>query len=290
MTAPRVKLDIDATREKLAALGLSHAVEALEGLLSDAVRSEMPAHVFLERLLDAERSGREERRVRTMLKTAKIPTGATLENFDFAFQPAIERSRIETLATGAWIRGGEVVLMQGPPGVGKSHLLCGLGIRAIQLGFSVQYFRFDELLTALRADAHLPPARLKSRKYMSSALLLVDEMGYDPMSRNDASVRRGGRPLEGRLARLTLPPRQLSLWPRRHDHHDQQEHPRLDRTACRRRGAGNGYPRPAPPPCPCPQHQGPQLQAARSRGSPEGLTIPTPAPTPPRLRRARSDS
>ena len=47
--------------------------------------------------------------------------------------------------------------MQGPPCVGKSHLLVGLGVRAIQLGFSVQYFRFDELLTALRADAHLPP-------------------------------------------------------------------------------------------------------------------------------------
>ncbi len=159
MTAPRVKLDIDTTREKLAALGLGYATSALEGLLSEAVRAEMQAHVFLDRLLDAERSGREERRVRTMLKTAKIPTGPTLENFDFAFQPAIERSRIETLATGSWIRNSEVVLMQGPPGVGKSHLLCGLGIRAIQLGFSVQYFRFDELLTALRADAHLPAAR-----------------------------------------------------------------------------------------------------------------------------------
>jgi DNA replication protein DnaC len=89
---------------------------------------------------------------------------------------------------GAWIRNGEVVLMQGPPGVGKSHLLCGLGIRAIQLGFSVQYFRFDELLTALRADAHLPPVMLKKRKYMSTALLLVDEMGDDPMSREDASL------------------------------------------------------------------------------------------------------
>ena len=188
MTAPRVKLDIDTTREKLAALGLGYATSALEGLLSEAVRAEMQAHVFLDRLLDAERSGREERRVRTMLKTAKIPTGPTLENFDFAFQPAIERSRIETLATGSWIRNSEVVLMQGPPGVGKSHLLCGLGIRAIRPGFSVQYFRFDELLTALRADAHLPPNRLKKRKYMSTALLLVDEMGYDPMTREDASL------------------------------------------------------------------------------------------------------
>jgi DNA replication protein DnaC/transposase len=188
MTAPRVKLDIDATREKLAALGLGHAVDALEGLLTDAVRAEMPAHVFLDRLLGAERSGREERRITTMLKTSKLPTGQTLENFDFAFQPAIERSRVETLATGAWIRNAEVVLLQGPPGVGKSHILVGLGVRAIQLGFSVQYFRFDELLTALKADAHVPPARLKSRKYMSSALLLVDEMGYDPMSREEASL------------------------------------------------------------------------------------------------------
>jgi DNA replication protein DnaC len=63
-----------------------------------------------------------------------------------------------------------------------------LGVRAIQLGFSVHYFRFDELLTALRADAHLPPARLKSRKYMSTSLLLIDEMGYDPMSREEASL------------------------------------------------------------------------------------------------------
>ncbi|WP_325175476.1 ATP-binding protein, partial [Cereibacter sphaeroides] len=67
--------------------------------------------------------------MRTMLKTAKIPTGATLENFDFAFQPAIERSRIETLATGTWIRNSEVVLMQGPPGVGKSQVSIASRVR-----------------------------------------------------------------------------------------------------------------------------------------------------------------
>ena len=86
MTA-RVKLDIDATREKLAALGLGDAVDALEGLLAEAVRAETPAHVFRDGLLEAERSGREERRIRTMRKTAKIPTGQPPENLDFAFQP-----------------------------------------------------------------------------------------------------------------------------------------------------------------------------------------------------------
>jgi DNA replication protein DnaC len=52
----------------------------------------------------------------------------------------------------------------GSPGVGKTHLCVGLGIRAVEQGFSVQYFRFDELMTALKIDAGLPPARLKRRK------------------------------------------------------------------------------------------------------------------------------
>ena len=73
------------------------------------------------------------------------------------------------------------------PGVGKSHLCVALGLKAVQLGFSAQYYRFDELMTALAADAALPPARLRRKKYMSTALLMVDEMGYDPLDREAAS-------------------------------------------------------------------------------------------------------
>jgi hypothetical protein len=69
-------------------------------------------------------------------------------------------------------------------------LLVGLGIRAVEQGFSVQYFRCDELMTALKADAALPPVRLKRRKYMSTALLLIDELGFDPMSRQECRFRR----------------------------------------------------------------------------------------------------
>ena len=72
--------------------------------------------------------------------------------------------------------------------MGQSHPCVGLGVKAVQLGFSVQYFRFDELMTALRADAEMPPARLKRRKYLSTALLLVDELGFEPMTRQEASL------------------------------------------------------------------------------------------------------
>jgi len=64
MTAVRPKLDIDTTRDRLVALGCSHAAEQLEHLLSEAVRQEIPAHSFIDRLLQAELSGREERRVK----------------------------------------------------------------------------------------------------------------------------------------------------------------------------------------------------------------------------------
>jgi len=63
-----------------------------------------------------------------------------------------------------------------------------LGIKAVELGFSVQYFRFDELMTAMKVDADMAPARLKRRKYMSTALLMIDELGFEPMTRQEASL------------------------------------------------------------------------------------------------------
>jgi DNA replication protein DnaC len=186
MSAPR--LDIDTTKDKLTALGCTYAADRLGHLLTEAVSRDIAPHVFLERLLDSEISGREARRVATSLKMSGLPTGQTLENFDFAFQPAIERSRIDTLATGAWIRNAETVLMQGPPGVGKTHLSIALGTRAVELGFSVLYYRFNELMTALKADAALPAAKLKRRRYMNMALLIIDELGFEPMTREEASL------------------------------------------------------------------------------------------------------
>jgi len=163
--APPV-LDVDRTRQRLLALGLGFAAKELDRLLTEAVKETPPPHVFLDGLLSGEIAGREERRIERSLRLSNLPTGPTIANFDFAFQPAVERSRIETLSTSAWVRDAETVLLQGPPGVGKTHLAIGLGIKAIEQGFSVQFYRFDELLTQLRRDAGLPPSKLRRKKYL----------------------------------------------------------------------------------------------------------------------------
>lgn len=184
----RPKLDLDTTREALERVGLSRAAEQLDVLVSDAVKADVSAHAFLDRLIAEEVNWREDRRVRTSLRLSGLPTGQTLGNFDFSFQPSIERSRIETLATCQWIRENRTLLLQGPPGVGKTHLAIALGVKAVEQGFGVYFYRLEELLAALRRDAELAPARLRRKKYLSVGLLIIDEVGFEPMSRQEASL------------------------------------------------------------------------------------------------------
>jgi DNA replication protein DnaC len=184
--APQV--DLDRTKERLTRLGLLHAAERLGEHVASAAKETHAPHRFLDELLDAELAHREERRLRTSLRLSGLPTGQTLGNFDFAFQPSVERSRIETLATCAWIREKESLLIQGPPGVGKTHLAVALAVRAIENGFSVAFHRLEDLLVSLRRDAEIHSSRLRQRKHMSVALLVIDEVGFEPMTRQEAGL------------------------------------------------------------------------------------------------------
>lgn len=186
--SPPPRVDLDATRERLSRLGLAHAAEQLEPRLTEAVKDELTPHRMLDQLLDEELSFREERRIRTALKLSGLPTGQTLGSFDFTFQPSIDRSQIETLGTCAWIREKRNLLLQGPPGVGKTHLAVSLGVKAVENGFSVAFMRLEDLLAAMRRDAEASPTRLRRRKYVNVALLVVDEVGFEPMTRQEACL------------------------------------------------------------------------------------------------------
>lgn len=185
---PAPTQNADALRERLEALRLMFAAEQLDDLLHESVKQNWNVTAFLDALLRLELERQEERRVTQAIRISHLPTGPTISNFNFAFQPTVSRSQLQTLATGQWIRDGQGLLLQGPPGVGKTHLVVGLGMRAIETGFSVSFYRLDELMHQLKKDAELSPVKLKHRKYMAVNLVIIDEFGYQQLNREESNL------------------------------------------------------------------------------------------------------
>ncbi len=180
--------DLDRTRTLLTDTGFEFAQEALPELIEQGVREELSLPGFLELVLRRERDSREERRVRTSLKLSGLPRGRTIEDFDFTFQRGGDRRGIEMLSTCEYARMRENVLLLGPPGVGKTHLAAGLGVKAVQNGFSVTYLTADELISRMRRDSQNERRRMSRRKYMRAAVLIIDELGFQTMDRRDAHL------------------------------------------------------------------------------------------------------
>lgn len=179
---------LDPLAAKLASVGLDYPASCLPELIEEATREKMSPVAFLEHLLTQQLERKDERRITTMLKLSGLPPGKTLEDFDWTFQPRADRRQIEALATCSYVREKTNVLFLGPPGVGKSHLAAALGVKAIKNGFSVSHFVLDDLMHTLRADAAIPPQRLRAKRYFNSALLVIDEIGFRPLDRTEANL------------------------------------------------------------------------------------------------------
>jgi len=169
-------------------LGLWKAKEILPESLKSAEQSESRHAAFLDRLLEEEIAAREERRIRSSLRLAGLPYLKTLDGFDFAFQPSLDRAQILDLASLAFLARKENVLLLGPPGVGKTHLAVALAICTCQAGYSVYFSTLDAMIRALAAADRAGKLDAKLRTYTTkSQLLVLDEVGYLPLSRAEAN-------------------------------------------------------------------------------------------------------
>jgi DNA replication protein DnaC len=151
-------------------------------------KGEIGALEAIERLLAEEFTLRESRRIGVALSTARLMPPKTLESFDFRFQPSLDRDRILTLAQLDFIGRAEVVHFLGPPGTGKSHLATALGVAAVKAGKSVYRCSLAELIEALARAEREGRLAEKIRFYARAALLIVDEIGYLPISTGGANL------------------------------------------------------------------------------------------------------
>ena len=123
-----------------------------------------------------------ERRIRQ----AGFPTSATLESFDWAFNAkTIPRAPIEELATGEFLARRDNIAFVGMSGLGKSHLIQGIGRACCVLGYRVRYLTSASLLEDLTAAAGVKALPAKIRYYRSFDLLIIDEFGFDRLERRE---------------------------------------------------------------------------------------------------------
>jgi DNA replication protein DnaC len=179
---------LDRIRGALVGLKMPRALEALEHTLQQLERGEIIAIEAIDSLLSEEYATRETRRIDVAQRTAKLLPVKTLESFDFSFQPSLDRERIAALAQLDFIRRAEVLHFLGPPGTGKSHLATALGVAAVKAGKSVYRATLADLIGALTQAEWEGRLAEKIRFYTRASLLIVDEIGYLPISTGGANL------------------------------------------------------------------------------------------------------
>ena len=158
-------------------------------LCAQSDREGWPGRRLLEAVLEHEVAERETRRIDRHRAESQLSPDKRLSSFDFAAVPSVSKALVTALAEGhEWLDRGANVLLFGPPGVGKSHLVCGLGHALIEAGRRVLFTRCGDIvqrLQAARRDMRLPQELAKLDRY---DLLILDDLSYVRRDQPETSV------------------------------------------------------------------------------------------------------
>lgn len=159
------------------------------GIAQQAAKTEASFADFLEKVLECEIFGQDERRRATLMRLATMPSIKTLEQFDWSHAGGAPKAQILELAHLTFIQRAENIVLLGPSGVGKTHIALSMAYRAVQAGHKVRFLSASDLMLQLAiAKAQ---GRLKeyfNRAILGPKLLVIDEIGYLPFGREEANL------------------------------------------------------------------------------------------------------
>jgi DNA replication protein DnaC len=178
-------MDLETLLDKLK---LDHLQAQIDSLCEQAAQRELDYKSFLAEALRAEWQGRFQRGIETRLRQSRFPWLKTLEQFDFDFQPSLDRRQVRELAGLSFVERAHNVVVLGPPGVGKTHLAVALGVKAVEAGYSVLFHTLESLMTRLNRAQHENRLDALLKQLTYPKLLILDELGYLPLTHPEASL------------------------------------------------------------------------------------------------------
>ncbi len=179
-------LEYERLHANLAKLKLTTVDIILDNYLEIAAKEGKTTLEVLDYLMDQEKHSKDASSQETRMRLAGFPVKKRLEDFDFDFQPSIDRAVISDLSMLRFVHNAENVVFLGPPGVGKSHLAVALGIEAVKAGLSVYFTNADILIGRLKKANSEGLIEDKLRTLAKYKLLIIDEMGYLPFDNEGA--------------------------------------------------------------------------------------------------------
>lgn len=172
----------------LEALNLDYMREYVPNYIEIGNEQEVPFTEALLKLTEQELEFQNDQKIERVIKRARFPKRTTLDEFDFDFQPSINKKEILDLKSLGFLEKSENLIFIGNPGVGKTHLVIALGIEACRQGHRTLFISCHELLLRLRAAYEKGTIERVIKRYVRYDVLIIDEIGYLPIQKVEADL------------------------------------------------------------------------------------------------------
>lgn len=179
---------LEQIKEYARELNLNHLRINADKIIEEADSKDYSYQDILIKILKNEIDLKDKRAHERRLKYAGFPVTKKIEDFDLNFQRSITKKQINRLLEMEWIDRIYNLIFLGPPGVGKTHLAISLGYKAVELGYKVSFVTMDNLMHSLKTQEISRKSKGKMNRILSSSLVIIDELGYLPISREEANL------------------------------------------------------------------------------------------------------
>lgn len=170
----------------LEALSLNKIKDILPSYLDDKRNTDKSIVDILHELSQAEIDFRDDRAKRINITVSSFPYHKTINDFDFTYQPTINKTKILDLASLRFMDEKSNIIFMGSPGTGKTHLATALGIEAASQRISTYFINFAELMEKFKQASKENRVEKIVKHYLKYSLLIIDEIGYLPVDRDSS--------------------------------------------------------------------------------------------------------